>query len=537
MQSGNIPSEAPKRTLAWELLSWAQKYIVQPDGERAGEPWRFTGEQIRFLAHWFSVDDSGRWVYSSGSLRRSKGWGKSPLLAALCIIEFIGPCRFSHWAVEGERCYSCEVAGKGTRHTGTQRHPVGKRVPLPLVNLAATSIDQTKNVYDAIRGMLAESPAEREFDLDIGKTMVQFKSGKPGKIEPVTASSRGLEGARQSFVCLDESHHLVPNNQGVHVYEVLDRNVRKTSGAGSRLLESTNAFNPLEESVAQRTYEAFTAGTRGLLYDCVEASDSDLDLKDAVRVRQAVIEAYADSYWVDVDGIVEAIQDPRTTAPVAHRFYLNQIAESSDGWMSKAEWDACFDDEDPIQPGDQIAIGFDGSIRGDSTGLVGVRLRDAKLFVLGLWERPERAPVDWEVDVLAVDAAVREAFKTYRVAWSYFDPPYFQEAIGRWSIEHGDDTVYEFWTNKPTRMVQAVERFRTAATVGDLKHDGDTRLTRHVLNAVTREVPQGLLITKDSPRSKRKIDLSVAAVLAMEARADAIADGRMQIRRSRVVGW
>jgi phage terminase large subunit-like protein len=86
-------------------------------------------------------------------------------------------------------------------------------------------------------------------------------------------------------------------------------------------------------------------------------------------------------------------------------------------------------------------------------------------------------------------------------------------------------------------MVQAVERFRTAAMVGDLKHDGDARLTRHVLNAVTREVPQGILIQKDSPRSKRKIDLAVCAVIAMEARADAIADGRMKLRRSRVVGF
>ncbi|WJV49922.1 hypothetical protein [Streptomyces flavofungini] len=385
--------------------------------------------------------------------------------------------------------------------------------------------------------MLAESPAEREFDLDIGKTMVQFRSGRPGKIEPVTASSRGLEGARQSFVCLDESHHLVPNNQGVHVYEVLDRNVRKTSGAGSRLLESTNAFNPLEESVAQRTHEAFTKGTRGLLYDCVEASAAELDLTDTDAVRAAVVEAYADSYWVDVEGIVEAIQDPRTPAPVAHRFYLNQIAESSDGWMSKAEWDACLDEDDPIQAGDLIAVGFDGSIRGDSTALVGVRLRDAKLFILGLWERPEKAPDDWEVDVLAVEAAIAKAFKTYRVAWMYADPPYWQENIGRWSIEHGEDTVFEFWTNKPTRMAAATERFRTAAMVGDLNHDGDSRLTRHVLNAVTREVPQGTLITKDSPRSKRKIDAAVAAVIALEARADAIADGRMRQRRSRVVGF
>ncbi|RLV10540.1 hypothetical protein CTZ27_03095 [Streptomyces griseocarneus] len=276
------------------------------------------------------------------------------------------------------------------------------------------------------------------------------------------------------------------------------------------------------------------------LYDCLEASIRVEDIRDEEKVRAALVEAYGDAHWADIDGLTRTILYDRTTPDSTYcRFFFNQIAESSDGWMNKAEWDACYVDpnEDPVSPGDQIAIGFDGSVRGDGTSLMGIRLRDARLFILGSWLRPENAPDDWEVDVLSVEAAVKRAFDTYRVEWSYFDPPWWQENIGRWSIEYGDDRVYEFWSNKPTRMVQATERFRTAVLVGDLAHVGEHELTRHVLNAVTREVPQGLLITKDSPRSKRKIDHAVAAVLAMEARADAIADGRMQIKRRRVIGF
>ncbi|MFI1796365.1 hypothetical protein ACH427_03245 [Streptomyces sp. NPDC020379] len=329
------------------------------------------------------------------------------------------------------------------------------------------------------------------------------------------------------------------SNQGTYVWETLDRNVQKTSGAGSRLIETTNAFNPSEASIAQRTYEAaMELGAPGILYDCREAV-RDIDLKDEAAVRAGVVEAYGDSHWVDVDGIVAAVMDPRTSAAVAYRFYLNNIQENADGWLTKAEWDACFDDgDDPIQPGDQIAIGFDGSLRGDSTGLVGARLRDGKLFLLGLWENPrDPKQPDWEVDVLAVEAAVKKAFESYRVEWFYGDPPYWQEALGRWAIKYGDDRVYEFWTNKPTRMVQATERLHSAVAVGDVKHDGNLDLTRHVLNAVTREVPQGILITKESPRSRKVIDLAVCAILAIEARADAIADGRMQLKRRRVVGF
>ncbi|WP_246430278.1 phage terminase family protein [Streptomyces rectiverticillatus] len=325
----------------------------------------------------------------------------------------------------------------------------------------------------------------------------------------------------------------------MYVWETLDRNIRKTANAGSHYVETTNSFNPLENSVAQRTYDAFTSGADGLLYDCVEP-DWDVKIDDDEDLARGLKAAYSDSTWVDIPSLVKAIRDPRTTVAVALRFYLNRISESADGWMVRAEWDACFDDSDPIAPGDQISVGFDGSVggrTGDATGLVGCRLRDGKLFVLGLWERPDTADEAWEVDVLSVEAAVKRAFETYDVAWFYGDPPYWQEALGRWALRYGDNTVFEYWTNRPTRMVAAVERFRTATMVKDLRHDGDSDLTRHVCNAVAREVPQGILIAKSSPRSRKKIDLAICAVLAYEARADAIADGRMTKRRRRVIGF
>ncbi|GCD99852.1 hypothetical protein [Embleya hyalina] len=182
MLTGNMPEGVPHptRSLGYEIIRWAQRYIVQPDGENAGAPWAFSPEQLRFVLWMYAIDEHGRWLYRTCALRRAKGWGKTPLLAALAIVEFIGPCRFSHWDSLGR--------------------PVGKRVPLPLVQIAATSLDQTANTRDMIRGMLAESPAEREYGLDIGKGLIQFRSGRPGRIEPVTSSSRGLEGARPTFV-------------------------------------------------------------------------------------------------------------------------------------------------------------------------------------------------------------------------------------------------------------------------------------------------------------------------------------------------
>jgi phage terminase large subunit-like protein len=509
----------PTRSLGYQILRWGERYLVQPDGENAGQPWQFSNEQKRFILWLYAIDDKGKWLYDTASLRRSKGWGKTPVLAALAIIEFIGPCRFSHFDENG--------------------FPVGQAVGLPLVQIAATSIDQTANTRDMIRGMLANSPAEVEYDVEIGKERIQFRSGRPGRIEPVTSSSRGLEGARPTFCVLDETHHWVSSNGGISVFEVLDRNVRKTAGAGSRIVESTNAFNPNEESVAQRTYEAYLKKPDGrLLYDCLEADSDEIDLKDEDAVRLGLKQAYGDSHWVDIEGLVAAIQDPRTTQHQAYRFYLNKIQESADNWLAKGIWDGLKRDDDPIKPGDQIAIGFDGSLYSDSTAIVGCRLRDGKLFLIHLDEDPHLSNREWQVDTLRVDRMMRAAYETYRVEWAYCDPSYWQNVVGNWALDFkeadrdGRDIVFEFSPQRARQMVEAIERFHTAASLGEgIAHDGNPDLGRHITNAVTYEVPQGLLIRKESKRSKKKIDAAIAAVLAYEARGEAIADGRMKVRR------
>lgn len=67
--------DLPERTLAWQAIAWAWRYLKQPDGPTADEPWQFTDEQARFLTWWYAVDSDGRFAYRRGVLRRLKGWG------------------------------------------------------------------------------------------------------------------------------------------------------------------------------------------------------------------------------------------------------------------------------------------------------------------------------------------------------------------------------------------------------------------------------------------------------------------------------
>jgi phage terminase large subunit-like protein len=515
MQTGNIPKHVPHptRSLGYQVIRWAEEKIRQPDGKNAGGPWNFTPEQKRFILWFYAIDDDGKWLYRTGALRRSKGWGKSPFLAALCIIEFVGPCRFSHFDRRGM--------------------PVATHVSAPWIQLAATAIHQTVNTLDSIRGMLVESPLISEKNIDVGKTIIQFKDGRPGKIEPVTSNSASLEGGRPTFAVLDETHHWTESNSGHKVAKVIDRNIRKNPDGEARYVESTNAFNPGEDSTAQITFNAaMIDGAKDILYDCVEAPGTVTIKHSDDQIREALKISYGDSSWVDVNSILAAIRDPRTPEHDSYRFYFNQIKESIDNWIPSEVWAERSDDLSPIKPGDQIAIGFDGSLYDDTTAMIGCRLTDGKLFVIGVWDPADNGG---EVDVGAVDATFRNAIKKYRVAWVYADPYYWQDIIDRWSIAFGDKIVFKFPTNRVKTMVEAVERFHTATVTGQLLHDGDRVLAWHVGNCLRKETPQGYILRKDKPKSKNKIDAAIAAILAYEARGDAIADGRMK-RKSRIMG-
>jgi hypothetical protein len=118
-------------TLGWVVIEWIETYLVQPDGDDAGEPMRLTPEQINFLLWFYALDDKGRWRYKRAVLRRAKGWGKSPFLGAICLAELVGPVRFGGWnAITGEA--------------------MGKPQAAAWVVIAGVSETQTANTLDAI---------------------------------------------------------------------------------------------------------------------------------------------------------------------------------------------------------------------------------------------------------------------------------------------------------------------------------------------------------------------------------------------------
>ncbi len=524
-----FPLDGSVPTLGWGVIEWIESRLLQPDGDDAGAPFRLTPEQINFVLWFYALDEKGRFTYRRAVLRRSKGWGKSPFLGALCLAELCGPVRFDFWAEDGE--------------------PVGRRHPMPWVVVAGVSETQTENTLSAIRAMAEDSVLVEEYGLDVGMTRLLLPGG--GKIVPITASSSTQEGARPSFAVMDETHHWTKGNGGHGLAKVIRRNLTKSRDGAARAIETTNAHEPGAESVAEKSYLAWQAikegrtRSAGLLYDSREAPAlSPEELADEAILRKALVCSYGDATWIDLDRVVGEVYDPDTPPEESRRFYLNQIVAAADSWLRPDEYAANYrEDLPPLKAGEVVTLGFDGGLTDDSSALVAVRISDGAPFLLGLWEKPEGAAGDgWSVDKEDVRGHVGHAFETYDVVAFFSDVAYWETDVDSWRDEYGERLLVKATTRHAVAWdmrghaadtVRAVEALHRAFTDREAPHDGEERLRRHVLNARRRPNRWGVSFGKETRESPKKVDALAAYVLARMARQRVLADNVLSKRRKR----
>ena len=234
--------------------------------------------------------------------------------------------------------------------------------------------------------------------------------------------------------------------------------------------------------------------------------------------------------WITSEYLARQAANPELDAQDFLQLHGCVWAAGDTHWIPRDLWRSLVYLREELAPGDLIALGFDGSMFDDSTALIACRLSDGLLSPLRVWERPEDAD-EWAVPRHEVDAAVAHAFEDYGVVRFYADPPYWQSEVETWAAEFGA-VVRPWHTSRERAMGAALERFRTDARKGELRHDGSPILARHVDNARTAETRSGYRLEKSARRAK--IDAAVAAVLAYEARADAAAAGEGR-RRSRTL--
>ena len=472
---------------------------------------------MRFILWWYSLDRTGRWTYYHGVRRWAKGAGKSPFAAVLSMIELLAPVRVDH--------FDDRVLGGC----------VGRKVPMPLVQIGATSHDQANiNTMTMVRALLPKgSRLLKDYEIDAGRTVFHVPGG--GELMVITSSPTTEEGARTTFGILDQTESFYPSNGGVDLAEVMDRNVGKS---GSRLIETSNAWEPGRESVAESTYDAWCSQEEGrllgkgkILYDA-RVAPPDVDFEDVASIRKAVEFTYGDAYWINAEDIVEnRILSPRTTLDVSKRFYLNWPESPEDAWTTPQRWGRMADREFRINDGDDIALGFDGSRKDDATALIGCHIETGYTFSLGIWEPRSLGgfvPVD-EVEaaismakanwhICAFFADVKEWEETTKITWRAL----FEDIVDVWAVPGGRDPQPVAWDMRGHvgEFTQACEMVLSEidAVQPGFVHDGDGDLSRHVAHARRRPNRWGVSIGKESPKSERKIDGCVAMIIARHAR-------------------
>lgn len=194
------------------------------------------------------------------------------------------------------------------------------------------------------------------------------------------------------------------------------------------------------------------------------------------------------------------------------RYRLNQwVRLAGEDFVSPHHWSEN-KREQTIPLGATVTAGFDGSVSGDATGIVIQDMATGTLKVHAVWEPDPQNP-EWTVDRADVNAAVQRMFDDYDVRMFWCDPSFYEPDVLEWSKQ---------WRHKveripPTnhRIAPMAQQFLADLVAGDIGHDGDPRLQRHVLNAVATESGS---FRKEKRGSPRKVDLLACAIFANGAR-------------------
>ncbi len=520
----------------WVATDWAQAHCVIPDGFEKGDPFILVDWQLWSLLNFYRVRPEAKFgqlapafYYRRGQVVLPQKAGKAPYSSAHICIEAVGPALFAGWAKGGER-WDCRDHGCGCGWIYEYRpgEPMGRSWPTPLIQITATSEDQTDNIYDALRPMIDSGPLH-ELIPKTGEEFIRLPGN--GEIAAVTSNARSRLGQRVTFCPQDETGLWTPQTGMVKVAETQRRGL---AGMGGRAEETTNAWDPGEGSVAQRTAESAT----GDIFRYHPQAPAKLSYKNKAERRRIHRHVYAGSRWVPLDAIeAEAAELLQTDPAQAERFFGNRLVAGADKAFDLELYKTLETEDLQLEPGRLITLGFDGSLTRDATGLVATDVEHGFQDVLGKWERPPELAEDdeWDVPIDEVNEAVDQAFATYDVWRMNADPPHYRDDLNRWAGNYGSDKVVEWWTNNRRQMAFALRDFKTDMRPGVMSHSGDEMLVRHIGNSVKR--PTNIrdeddrsflwLIGKATAKSPQKIDLAMAAVLSWIARGAAIAAGAL----------
>ena len=517
----------------WVGAAWIEAHCVIPDGFRAGAPFEMYDWQLWCHVNHYRVKATAEWVpenpvlgpafhYRRSQIIAPQKCGKGPGSACQCALEGAGPALFAGWAGTDDG-YACEDhgCGCGWEYAYEPGEPMGMRWPTPLIQIMAMSEDQTDNIFKPLKRMIELGPLGGL--MRAGEDLVRI--GVDGEIAVVTSSANSRIGNPLTYGAQDETGLYTAANKMRKVAETTRRNA---AGMGGRTQETSNIFDPSEDSVAQRTYES-TAQDVFRFYRPPPPGLKYTIKADRRKIHRHVYKSgpAGGSRHVDLDSIEgEAAELAEKDPEQAARFFGNMLVYAQGSWMDGDRWKGRAAPRE-VPDGTAIVLGFDGSDVNDHTGFR-AQTRDGYQFTPTYG--PDKRPAWWDpakfggqVPRLEVDAALEEFVERFVLVRGYFDPPDWKSEIDDWAGRFGEKRILRWETYRPVQMHAACERLHKDVTKKDatFTHDGCDVTETHVRNA--RKVARGLRYVLAKPSPQQKIDMTVCSILCNEAAGDVTA--------------
>ena len=453
----------PEKRRHLRAIRFIETYCRSPKGEGHDVPLRLAPFQKEFLRR--TLADG----MDIGILATPRGNGKSSLGGALAV-----------WAL-----FDDDATGS------------------PQVPIVATTIGQgIRSCYGVAVSMIkAEPELLRRSLIFTGVTtprvVVPFNEGE---LFPVSNDPDGLQGLDPSLAIVDEIGF-----QPVASWDSLRMATGKRAfstiiGVGTPGFDRDNALYHVRKAVLEG------AKLPGLYFREYAAPDGcATGDRRAWRIANPAIKAgfLRESALVTDIGIT----------PEGHfrLFRLGQHFEGVDCWLGTngaVLWDALEAPYDFVA-GAPTWVGVDVGIRRDSTAVVAVQ-KDATGHLHAtarFWVPSEDNPVD----VTDVMEHVRELARAYDVVAVSFDPRLF--AVPATMLADEGLPLVEI-PQSVERMTGILGSLLELIKRGELHHDGDELLRRHVLNAVPRFNERGFTLAKG--KSRGHIDAAIALALAYD---------------------
>jgi hypothetical protein len=519
-------------TLGYLGADWIAEHCIVPDGFRKGRRFEMADWQLWCTVNHYRVREDAVWdpeeprvstnfFYRQSQIVAPQKTGKGPWAAAIIALEALGPTVFVGWAQGGE-LYECGDHGCdcGWVYEYDPGEPMGTPRPTPLIQLTATAKEQTANVYRPLKAMFRGTGLSFEAGSRTGEEFIRLPDD--GRIDTVTSSAQSKLGNPVTFVLHDESGLYTDRNR---MKDVADTQNRGLAGMDARGMETTNPWDPTQNSTAQNTFES-PATDIFRFYREPPAAWKYTNAEDRKKIHRYV---YQGSPWVNlvaIESLAVALMAKGETAQ-AERFFGNRRVRGAGKWLEDGLFDGAKAPRE-VPDGVPVCGGFDGS---DTDDWSAIRLETMDGYQFTPTYGPDHRPCTWnpaewggKIPRLEVAAAWDELSRRYRLVRVYCDPPLWTTEIDDWALKYGEKVFLRWETYRPMQMHAALERVVVDLGTKTLTHDGDRQATTHFGNARRAARTNGrYILTK--PSNTEKIDIAMSGTLAHEARCEAVADG------------